>query len=320
MIHLVWAQDELLAEEQTDELLPSGPEVLTFAADETDTAALMEALRAPSLFGPDRVVVVRHAEHLNAAAVDALAEALQGEIVPQVVVVSAVTDREPKRLVKTLGEIAEVHRLRTPRRRELISWVEGRMKAYGLTPGAGAANTFVEAVGSGLRDLDHAIAQIATRAGKKAKVEREHVLAHFRGASEKPIWELFDALVKRDTKEAFSVLRALLDHGDDPIPIVFALVSQARAIMRAKGLLDRSGPLTDDDLAHALGVSRGRAAVVSRQAARIGWEWLLELYDVCAEADVELKGGEDGAVLPPEIVLERLVGRITGADQSAVRA
>jgi hypothetical protein len=53
--------------------------------------------------------------------------------------------------------------------------------------------------------------------------------------------------------------------------------------------------------------------VLRRQAGKLRSDWLVAVHDLCVEADVELKGGEDGAVLPPEIVLERLVGRATAA-------
>jgi DNA polymerase III delta subunit len=98
-----------------------------------------------------------------------------------------------------------------------------------------------------------------------------------------------------------------LAHGDEPLPMLGTIVSQVRGIMRTKSLVERSAQLRDADVAKALGVTEGRAAVMRRQCSRLSWEWLVAVHRLCAEADFELKGGEDGAVLPPEVVMERVV-------------
>ena len=50
-----------------------------------------------------------------------------------------------------------------------------------------------------------------------------------------------------------------------------------------------------------------RVAVIRRQSSRLPWDWLLDMHKLLAQADFELKGGEDGAVLPSEMILERVV-------------
>jgi DNA polymerase III delta subunit len=202
--------------------------------------------------------------------------------------------------------VAEVKRLSRPRRGELAAWVNKRMKAAGLTAGRDAATTLIEAIGESLRDLDHAIAQLALRSGPGGHVERGGVLEHFSLAGEQPIWVLFDAIVRHEGPKAFDTLRRLLAAGDSPLPVLGALVSQVRGIIRAKSLVER-GSIRDNDLARSLAVSEGRAAVLRRQSSRLSWDWLLQVHRLCTDADHELKGGEDGAVLPAEVVLERLV-------------
>jgi hypothetical protein len=46
---------------------------------------------------------------------------------------------------------------------------------------------------------------------------------------------------------------------------------------------------------------------LKRQAGRLSTAWPTHVHRLCGDADVELKGGEDGAALPAEIVLERFV-------------
>lgn len=309
MIKLIWSSDELLATEAAGDAVAAAgdAELLTLDA-EGGLDTLDEALFAGSLFASRRVVLIRNAEALSKAAVEELGGALHRPGLPDGVIVVAVSERVPNHLVSALEDVADVTKLARPRRGELVNWVMKRMKAAGLQPGRDAATTLIEAVGEGLRDLAQAVDQIALRSGRGGRIERENVLEHFTLSGDQPIWVLFDALVRHEGPKAFEILRRLLAHGDEPLPVLGAIVSQVRGVMRAKSLLE-GGALRDGDLARSLAVSEGRAAVLRKQSARLSWDWLVAVHRLCADADVELKGGDDGsgAVLPAEVVLERVV-------------
>ena len=308
MIVFIWSQDELLATEAVAEessRAPAGSELVSIDA-EAGLDGLDEALFAGSLFATDRVVLIRNTEALAKAGVERLGATVRRDGLPSRVVISAVAERAPTQLLGVMEGVAEIRKLARPRRGELAAWVTKRMKAAGLAPGRDAATTLIEAVGESLRDLANAVDQLALRAGRGGRIERNEVLQHFALSGEQPIWVLFDAIVKHEGPKAFETLRRLHAAGDEPLPVLGALVSQIRRVIRAKSLLQRSA-IRDDDLARSLAVSTGRAAVLRRQSGRLTWDWLLGVHRLCVEADCELKGGEDGAVLPPEVVLERLV-------------
>jgi DNA polymerase-3 subunit delta len=307
VIVFIWSQDELLATEAADGLAArAGPGAEHVSIDaEAGLDGLEEALFAGSLFASERVVVVRNAEALKKGEVERLAAALHRDGQPSAVIVVAVCERPPSQLLSSLQDVAEVQRFARPRRGELVAWVGKRMKAAKLTPGRDAAATLVEAVGESLRDLSQAIDQLALR-GKSGTLERDDILEHFALSAEQPIWVLFDAIVRHEGPKAFEALARLLAAGDSPLPVLGAIVSQVRGVIRAKGLIERS-PVRDDELARLLAVSAGRAAVLRRQSSRLTWDWLLAVHRLCADADHDIKGGEDGAVLPAEVVLERVV-------------
>ncbi|HVE91089.1 MAG TPA: DNA polymerase III subunit delta [Actinomycetota bacterium] len=329
MIDLIWAQDELLADEVVERLeAECGPdaEVLHVEPDGGDLPTMEEALFAPSLFSVTRLLVVRSAERLHASGTDRLIAASKRDAGGRVALVS-VSERPPSRLVKDLGPHAKVHRLQRPRRGELVAWVTKRMKSAGLTPGRDAASALIETVGGSLRDMANAVDQLAIRSGKGAKVEQDDVVRQFEKSAEQPVWALFDALLSRDRHQrSFDVLHMLLDQGHDAMAVLFALVSQTRLVIRARSAIERSPGLGDSQLAQVLGVSPGRAGVVKRQASAISWDTLLRMYDLFAEADVELKGGEVASQavmaspLPPVMVLERVLGGILSGHTESVHA
>lgn len=310
MTDLVWAQDEFLAAEFVERFsarASADDEVLTLTCD-GEVPGLDEALFASSLFATKRFVVIGKAEQLKKSGVEKLALALASPALGAEVVVVAVSDFEPRQLTKALGGVAKVQKMMRPRRGELVAWVAKRMQAAGLAADRQAPAVLVEAVGDkGLRDLAQATDQLALRLGKGGKVSEGVVREQFAVVAEQPIWVLFDAIVRHEGPRAFDTLRRLSRAGDEPLAILFAVVSQVRYLIRAKSMIERSHGTTDADIARELGVSAGRAAVLRRQAARLSWNWLLGVHRLLADADFELKGGEDGAVLPAEAVLERVV-------------
>jgi DNA polymerase-3 subunit delta len=309
VIQLIWSQDELLATEAVEEAVASAPkdaEHLTIDA-ENGIDGLEEAIFAGSLFASDRLVVLRNAHVLKKADVERLSVFLHRDPVPSDVMVVAVSERVPSALLDALKAVAKTERMTRPRRGELVNWVNKRLNRSGVNAARDVGPALVEALGDNLRDIAQAIEQLALRAGKGGKVEAKDVAEHFRPRSEQPMWALFDAIVKHDGNKAFDTLHRLLAHGDEPLPMLGAIVSQVRGIIRTKSLIERDPQFSDRDIAKILGMTEGRVGVMRRQCSRLSWEWLLQMHRLLAQADFELKGGEDGAVLPPEILMERVV-------------
>lgn len=309
MTQLVVSQDELLATELAEEAeakFGKDSEIVHIDAD-AGLDGIEEALFAGSLFSDRRLVILRNAQTLLKAGVERLATALRAEGDPADLIILAVTERPPTTLLNGLKGLADVTRLNRPRRGELVAWVVKRMKKGGLVPSGDAAAALVDSVGENLRDLDQAIGQLALRGGTGTKVNAEDVGEHFARSAEQPAWILFDAIVKHEGGKAFEALRRLLDSGDEPLPLLGALVSQVRGLMRVKSILEREPGTSDNDIAKMTGMTPGRAGVMKRQCARLSWDWLTGMHRMLAQADFELKGGEDGAVLPGQIVMERVV-------------
>lgn len=311
MHHLIWAQDEFLAGELAERFASRAKpdeEVVHLEASSSEVPGLDEALFAPSLFASKRYVVVLGAERLGKPGGEQLRDRLAAASDAEVAVV--VTSERPPGLLTVLDGVAKVHRAPRPRRGELVAWVDGRLRSSGLDPARDAAGSLVEVVGTGLRDLAQAVDQLATRLRGSGAVTRDDVVGQFPPTAEQPIWALFDAIVAHDGPKAFRILHQTVAHGEDAMAILFAIVSQVRHVMRARSALERSPGISDNELARALGVSGGRAAVLRRQSGRLSWAWLVGAHAALADADIEVKGGDEGAAPPTDVVLERAVAKL----------
>lgn len=311
-VHVVVSEDDFLVSETVASLLgePGSAEVVHLTADSGGVPGLEDALFAQSLFASSRHVVIGGTERLASQSTERLIGALSRPLAADLVVVTVTGERPPAALMKGLEGVGRVQRLATPRRGEVIAWVRSRLKDAGLAADRETPGQLVEALGTDLRGLAQAVEQLGVRVGDSRSVGKGDVLALFPKLAEQPVWALYDALFARDGRKAYAVLHNLFDSGNDAIGILFAVASQNRLVMRAKSAVERSPSLSESQLAQAIGASVGRAAVVRRQAGQLSWEWLVRLHGLCAQADFDLKGGDEVRIvglLPSEMILERLV-------------
>lgn len=264
-----------------------------------DVAAVIEALETPSLLGGRRVVIVRDAHALKKDATEALSSYLASPSEQSVLVL--VGDARSK-LMTQAKKAGSVVTLDAPRGRRLASWLRERAREQRLKLDDRGAWALIDAVGSGLRDLDVALGQLSTGLGAGAKVGPAEVRRAFPRLADERIYAFTDAVGERKTAASVGMLRRLLEQGDEPLMVFGALVAQVRRMLVARPVVER-GPRA---VAELLGMPEWRAERLHRQARSYREGELMDAMEVLAECDVEMKGGD----LPPEIALERAVLRI----------
>lgn len=304
-IEIVWAPDSLLTDDAVASWLSrrTGAEVVrhNYLADPN----LVDALTSASLFSDQRAAVVACPPKMDTEAAEALAAALGATDMD--VMVTLVSERAPATVLKKLEAVGRVHKLEAPKRWEVGKWVTARARKDGLKFDAKAAAALVELVGDDLRGLANALDQLRLRYGDKSVGEQE-VRRQFDASAQPPVWDLFDAMLARDSAKAHRILGRLLGSGEDPMAILFAIASSVRALVKTKAL----GNPSDSEISKTVGCSPGRAKVLKRQAGTADLDWLFGVLDACALADYEMKGGatdgpDAGRVPPPEQILTVVV-------------
>ncbi len=167
-----------------------------------------------------------------------------------------------------------------------------------------AVRALVEAVGSDLRELASACAQLV--ADTEGRVEADSVLLYHSGKVEATGFRVADAAVSGRTGEALGLLRHALATGLDPVPIVAVLAANLRTLAKvaAAGRTGRSA-----DVGKELGMAPWQVDKARRQLS--GWEpdGLARSIVAVAEADAAVKGGGRD----PEYAVERAVVTVAGS-------
>jgi DNA polymerase-3 subunit delta len=289
------ALDKIRVEAETDPLAES-----TFAAS-APIAEILTALGTPNLLGGRRLVVVEGAHELKGDQVEAIERYLESPS-PHTVLVLVGSGRT--KLAAAIKRSGSVVTLDAPRGRRLASWIRERARAHRLQVDDRGAWALIDSVGTELRDLDGALAQMSSALGP-ARVSVGDVRRLFPRLADERIYALTDAIGERRQAAAMGLLRRLLEQGDEPLVLFGAVGAHLKRMLVARGLVEQGGTAA---VAAALGLPDWRADRVAKQARSYREDELAGALQILAETDVEMKGGD----LPPEIALERAVLEIVG--------
>nr|WP_308054096.1 DNA polymerase III subunit delta [Cellulomonas xiejunii] len=306
---LVSGPEHVLAERACDRIVElaraNDPDVEVTRVDAaTYAAGELAVLTSPSLFAEAKVVVVEGVERAgDALLVDA--EAYLAAPVPDVVVVlrhgggqrgKRLLDAAKREQIPTIG----CESVRTDA--DKAAFVAEELKRAGRRADPRGVRALVDAVGSDLRELAAACAQLV--ADTTGLIGEEAVQRYHGGRVEATGFQVADAAVAGDAGRAVALLRHALATGLDPVPVVAAVAARLRTLAK-------------------VGAVRGRGAAAARELGMAPWQvdratqdlrrWTPEGLAVAiaavAQADAEVKGeGRD-----PRFAVERAVLRVAGA-------
>lgn len=303
-VRIIASGDDFLAGLELEPLRAKARE-RGFAEEEVpaaEPAALANALDTRSLFDAGKLVIVPDADDAKDPTIQVIARWATDPQPDVRLILMCSTPSATKRLVKALGEHAE---LKTPDDVppwETPGWVLKRAKALGRRMTPDASKALVEALGTDLRELAGAVEQLAATTPDGGTIDAAAVAVQFRGIESK-LHEFVDALFDRDRVQALRRLRALTGHGEHPLVILATIASQLRVLALLSGPERRSAAA----VAKELGIKEGRVKRAMRRARNFTPDEIRNAYRLVADADLSLKSeGED------PLVLELLVDEIAG--------
>jgi competence protein ComEC len=307
---LVVGDEELLAARAVSAVVAAARErtpdieVRDLEGAEVQPGDLAEAL-SPSLFGDDRVVVVRAAQDLAkevAAEVTAYAADPVSEM--QLVVVHA-GGAKGKALVTALlaagARRVDVPKLTRPSERK--DFVRGELRASGRKATDDGLDALLEAVGSDLRELAAAVSQLL--ADTEGTITEAEVRRYHSGRAETSGFQIADKALAGDLAGALELARWSQSTGLAPVLITSALASALRSV----GIVASAGKAPTPVLAGQLGMPTWKVEQTQRQAR--GWDpgSLTRALLAVADADAQVKG--EGA--DKDYAIEKMLLTVTQA-------
>jgi DNA polymerase-3 subunit delta len=193
------------------------------------------------------------------------------------------------------------HVFAKPTGAQLTDWLTRRARAQGRRISPEAARMLVESLGDDLRMLASEIDKLGTYVGEGGEISADDVRALTPVARQSKVFDLTDALARRDTSTALALLHELLANGESPLGIVALTAFQTRSLMQVKLLSDRGMPAYQ--IASAAGIAPFVVEKSLRLARRFTFAQLEAAHRTLLEIDTSLKRSR----MTPELALDLLV-------------
>lgn len=309
-LRLVLGEEELLVERAVADVVAEvrvgdpTAELRRYRAGDLTPVDLADSL-SPSLFADGRVIVLAAAHEVGKDLATAIVEQSADLAEGIVLVVLHAGGARNKALADALRRggavVTTCPQLRWPNERAAFVKAEVRRLGGKLAPGTDEA--LVDAVGSDLRELAAAVAQLVADTG--GKVDVTAVRRYHRGRAEVFGWDIADLAVAGDRAGALEALRWAQLLGVPSVVIADALASGVRTLARV-GAAGRGDP---NRLAQTLGMPPGKIRKAQQQVRSWRPEALAEAFAAAAEVNADVKG----AAADAHYALERAVQRICEA-------
>lgn len=306
-LHLVLGDEELLIERAVRAALGAAREAdpateLTRVKVSEITVGELSELISPSLFSSGRAIVLDSAQDISQELADAVLDYVkQPEDGVVMIVVHSGGGRGkagkalPAALHKAGAVVTECAKITKLAEREAFVRNEVRQAGGRIDPGGVAA--LIDAVGSDLRELASAAAQLVADSG--GKVDEQAVRRYHRGRADVTGFAVAERAVAGDRSAALESMRWAMQVGVPHVLVADALADAVRTIARVSG----AGRGNPNQLAGELGMPPWKVRKAQGQAR--GWTTagLADAMAIVARVNAEVKG----AAADPGYALERAV-------------
>jgi DNA polymerase III subunit delta len=307
-VSVIVGEEELLVERAVARLVAAAAQQSGAGVREVAASGLapgeLAALATPSLFDAAPVVVVRGAQDAGKDVAGELA-GLAAAPPPDVsMVITHAGGAKGKALLASLSRSAtEVMECpKVTRIGDRMTFVREEFRAAGRRIDDSGVRALIEAVGSDLREIASACAQLAD--DTTGTIDQTAVARYYRGRADAGGFAVADKAVEGRLPEALELLRWALAIGVSPVLITSALAQGIRLIGRV-GAAPRSQPSAA--LAAELGAPPWRIDKVRQQLR--GWtaQGTARALAAVAEADAQVKGEGTNPGYALEVAIRTIV-------------
>ncbi len=172
---------------------------------------------------------------------------------------------------------------------QAVAWIKRRLQEKGAAISHEGATLMVQQVGTSLWSLFHETEKILTFTQGKKDINFEDVAAVVGFSRKFNIWELTDAVGRKDLHYALIVLKQLIEEGQSPAGIIMDLSRRLFLFLRMRTLLDKG--MSFDVLSKTLNLNSFFSKQYKDQIGHFTADELTSAVDILLQSDHDIKTG-----------------------------
>ena len=275
-----------------------------FHAKENPVDAVLDSVRTLPVFSPRRLVILKNADKLPAADLEALTGYI-AEPVPEtcLVFVGEKIDRR-KKFFQNFQKTGALVEFKGLYENQIPSFVKEQASSSGYSFTEDAMALFCRRSGTSLQEIDGELQKLFQYVGVEKKlVDVDDVRAIVSDTRVDSIFDMVNAIGRREAGEALRLLGRLLDEGIAPLVVLSMLTRHFRQLWMARELIDEGAGRKD--ISKRIGVNPYFIDGLISQAKLFRHSQFRRSFELFLATDIALKstGSNPGAMLE-ELLLD----------------
>ena len=280
-----------------------------FTAGEVDVGRVLDVARTSPMMAKRRWVLVKQAERWDTqegkgknTGFDQLASYAERPVESTVLVVVADKLDARRKLVSVAKKQDFLVSCTILNARELPGWIAMEAKRRGHPITHSVADLIAELSGPELASVSDALERLSLYVGPAQPIDSHAVTECVTTIRQASVWELLDAIGRRQLGEALRILSSVFDARDRGLKLLGLLAWSTRQMLRFRVAMGAGA--SPEEAAKAAGAPPFKARELARQVKGTSEQQLEAWLSSLAEADLALKGGSKR---PAKAILEAAV-------------
>jgi DNA polymerase-3 subunit delta len=274
----------------------------TFRGGETPARTIVSAARTVPMLSDRQLVIVRQADVLSKDDLDLMHTYIEAPVPSTCLVLVAGKIDKRFKLWSHASRNRMTYLAASLSERQLPGWISKRAQACGLKISPQAVQVLAESTGTDLATVEDALERLALYIGDRPAATVADVEVVVASSRVRSVFELTDALGRRDASAALRTLSNMLANQEAPLRLLATLATHVRRLLTAAEL-GRAVLSDPQKLAARLAIHPYAAEKVAAQAGRFSTRELRSALLRLARTDIELKS----ARRPDKLVMEEMI-------------
>jgi len=275
----------------------------TFYGKDVDSRRILEEVQTLPVFAPHRVVLVRDAHQLSAADLDLLTDYLAKPLAETLLVFVADKIDKRRKFFQQFQKHGLLLEFRPLYDNQVPAFIREQLQEDGLQITEEAMELFCRRMGNQLAAIVVEIGKLRSYLGERRLVDVADIQAVVCDLRSNSVFELNDAIGRRQAPEALRLLSRLLADGEAPLGLLTMIVRHFRQLWKIVELLEEG--VAGRELPARIGVNPYFINGLVTQARNFTRAELEAAFRRFLETDLALKSsGAHASVLLEQLVLE----------------